>query len=161
MWPLTLPLFVHLIYDQVMNKYLISQSLILAFLSIGGYEAASAQQKVIREVPARMTRSLEGVDLFREYCAVCHGVAAKGDGPAADALKKHPTDLTQLARKNGGKFPVLAVQMTIKGSNGITEHGTREMPMWGSIFSQAGQQKDLGEMRVASLLKYTEDFQVK
>jgi mono/diheme cytochrome c family protein len=161
MWPLTLPLVVYLIYDQGMNKCFIPQYLILAFLSIGGYEAAVAQQKVIKEVPARMTRSLEGVDLFREYCAVCHGVNAKGDGPAADALKKHPTDLTQLARKNAGKFPVLAVQMTIKGSNGITEHGTREMPMWGTIFSQSGSQKDLGDMRVASLLKYIEDLQAK
>ena len=161
MWPLTLPLSVYLIYDHGMNKYLIPQSLILAFLSIGGYEAVNAQQKVIKEVPARMTRSLEGVDLFREYCAVCHGVTAKGDGPAADALKKHPTDLTQLARKNGGKFPVLAVQMTIKGSNSIIEHGTREMPMWGTIFSQSGSQKDLGDMRVTSVLKYIEDFQAK
>ena len=144
-----------------MYKCLRPQYLLLAFLSIGGHEAANAQQKVIKEVPARMTRSLEGIDLFREYCAVCHGVNAKGDGPAADALKKHPTDLTQLAHKNGGKFPVLAVQMAIKGSNGIAEHGTREMPMWGAIFSQSGQHKDLGEMRITAVLKYIEDFQAK
>ena len=124
-------------------------------------QAKVVQAKVIKEVPARMTRSLEGVDLYREFCAVCHGVQAKGDGPAADALKKHPTDLTQLAAKHGGKFPILAVQMSIKGSNGIVEHGTGEMPMWGTIFSQSGQQRDLGEMRIMSLLKYIEDFQTR
>jgi mono/diheme cytochrome c family protein len=108
-----------------------------------------------------MTRSLEGVELFREYCAVCHGVNAKGDGPAADALKKQPTDLTQLAHKNSGKYPILAVLTTIKGSNEIIEHGTHDMPMWGSVFSQSGQQKDLGEMRVMALVKYIEDIQAK
>jgi mono/diheme cytochrome c family protein len=151
----------YLIYDQGMNQSFIPQNLLIALLITGGYQAAIAQQKVIKQVPAHMTRSLEGVDLFREYCAVCHGVNAKGDGPAADALKKPPTDLTQLARKNGGKFPILAVQMAIKGSNGIAEHGTREMPMWGTIFSQSGQQKDLGDMRVTAVLKYIEDFQAK
>ena len=145
-----------------MKKYWIPQYLILAtFLGMGGYVAASVRQKVIKEVPAHMIGSLEGIDLYREYCAVCHGVNAKGDGPAAGALKKHPTDLTQLARRSGGRFPVLAVQLTIKGSNLVMEHGTREMPMWGFIFSQSGQQKDLGDMRVMSLLKYLEDVQVK
>ncbi len=144
-----------------MKPYLISQYLVVTALCLGGYVAANAQQKTIKEVPARMIQSLEGVDLYREFCAVCHGVQAKGGGPAADALKKHPTDLTQLARKNGGKFPMLAVQSTIKGSGGAMEHGTHEMPMWGSIFSQSGQAKDLGDMRVMSLLKYIEGIQVK
>jgi mono/diheme cytochrome c family protein len=108
-----------------------------------------------------MTQSLEGVDLYRQYCAVCHGVTAKGDGPAASALKKHATDLTQLAHKNGGKFPMLAVQTSIKGSSGIVEHGAGEMPMWGQVFSQNGQQKDLGDMRVMALLKYVEQIQAK
>jgi mono/diheme cytochrome c family protein len=138
-----------------MSRYL------LIALALGGSLAANAQQKVIKQVPARMIASTEGVDLFKEYCAVCHGVAAKGDGPAASALKKHPSDLTQLARKNGGKFPTLAVQTSIKGSNAILEHGTAEMPMWGSVFSQNGQQKDLGDIRQMALLKYVEALQAK
>jgi mono/diheme cytochrome c family protein len=136
-----------------------SQYIWIALLAVGGSLAAHAQQKVVKEVPARMIHSLEGVDLFREYCAVCHGVAAKGDGPAASALKKQPTDLTQLSRKNGGKFPTLAVQTSIKGSSKIVEHGTVEMPMWGSVLSQNGQQKDLGDMRQMALLKYIETLQ--
>jgi mono/diheme cytochrome c family protein len=139
-----------------MSKYLI-----FAMLGFGGWATAHAQQAVIKEVPAHMTRSLEGVDLFREYCAVCHGVAGKGDGPAASALKKHPGDLTQLTRKNGGKFPALAVQTTMKGSNDVIEHGTRQMPMWGAIFTESGQQRNLGEMRMMSLLKYVEGMQAK
>jgi mono/diheme cytochrome c family protein len=128
-------------------------------MGLGGWVAANAQTKVIKEVPARMIDSLEGKDLYRQYCAVCHGPDAKGDGPAASALKRPPTDLTQLKAKNKGKYPTLAVQMSIKGSTGVVEHGTGEMPIWGPIFSSTGQSKDLGDMRVASLVKYLESIQ--
>jgi mono/diheme cytochrome c family protein len=121
---------------------------------------AFAQNKAIKEVPVKMISSLEGKDLFHEYCAVCHGADAKGAGPAAEALKKRPTDLTQLARAHNGKFPTLEVQMAIKGNGGI-EHGTPDMPMWGSIFNNTGQQRDLGDMRIMALLKYVEAIQAK
>jgi mono/diheme cytochrome c family protein len=40
--------------------------------------------------------------MFRSYCAVCHGLDAKGSGPAAPALKMEPADLTTLAKENQG-----------------------------------------------------------
>jgi mono/diheme cytochrome c family protein len=145
-----------------MKKFLVSQSLVLAiFLGLSGFVAAVAQNKVIKEVPVKMIPSLEGKDLFREYCAVCHGVDGKGGGPAAAALKKPATDLTQLSHNNKGKFPILAVQSSIKLGTGPIEHGTGEMPIWGSIFSQTGQQRDLGDMRVTALVKYIEQIQAK
>lgn len=139
-----------------MSKYLLLATLIGA-----GSVAGVAQQKVVREVPAHMINSLEGVDLYKEYCAVCHGVAGKGDGPAADAIKKQPTDLTQLSRKHAGKFPTLGVQVSIKNGNGVIEHGTPDMPVWGKVFSQDGQQNNLGQLRIMSLLKYVETLQAK
>jgi mono/diheme cytochrome c family protein len=123
-------------------------------IGLGGQIAANAQTKTIKEVPVRMINSLEGKDLYNQYCAVCHGVDAKGKGPAADALKKPATDLTQLAAHNKGKYPDLAVQVSIVGPHGMKEHGTGEMPIWGPIFNQTGSQKDLGEMRVNALVKY-------
>ena len=39
----------------------------------------------------------QGKEEFTRYCASCHGLTAKGDGPMADQLKKAPADLTQLA----------------------------------------------------------------
>jgi mono/diheme cytochrome c family protein len=123
---------------------------------------AGAQTKpVIKDVPAKMTRSLDGKDLFRQFCAVCHGVDAKGAGPAAAALKKPTGDLTQLSRKNGGKFPTLAVKMSITGGSNVMEHGTREMPMWGSVLSETGQQRAMGDLRVQALLDYVEQIQTK
>ena len=71
--------------------------------------AANAQNNVIEAVNARPSNSWNGVDLYREYCAVCHGTDGKGGGPAADALKQTPTDLTLIARRGGGKFSELDV----------------------------------------------------
>jgi mono/diheme cytochrome c family protein len=127
-------------------------------IGLGGHFVANAQTK-IKEVPVRMIDSLEGKDLYNQYCAVCHGVDAKGKGPAAEALKKPPTDLTQLAVHNKGKYPELAVQNSIVGPHGMVEHGTGEMPIWGPIFSRTGTQKDLGEMRVNALVKYIATLQ--
>jgi mono/diheme cytochrome c family protein len=124
--------------------------------------AAAAQTKtVIKDVPAKMTRSLDGKELFGQFCAVCHGIDARGNGPASPALKKSPGDLTQLSRKHNGTFPKISVKMSITGSGNIMEHGTREMPMWGSVLSETGQQRAMGDLRVQALLAYVEQIQAK
>lgn len=64
-------------------------------------------------------------------CAPCHGRDAKGKGPLADQLKAAPADLTQLAKKHGGVFPLNAVYEKIDGRQEVKAHGTREMPIWG------------------------------
>ena len=117
--------------------------------------------KTIKRVNAQPTASVNGVDLFKEYCAVCHGNDAKGTGPAADALKKRPADLTQLARKNGGTFPELHVMNFIKGDDVVAAHGSRDMPIWGTIFASMSPNQDLVEVRVYNLLKYIEGVQAK
>ncbi|MGB7772065.1 MAG: hypothetical protein WBL43_09525 [Pseudolabrys sp.] len=65
-------------------------------------------------------------------CAPCHGADGKGKGPlSANKLKTKPADLTALAKKNNGVFPVSAVYEAIDGRNAIESHGAREMPIWG------------------------------
>ena len=135
--------------------------LVAAFGCLAAFAADQSPSKNIKRVNARPTETLNGVDLFKEYCAVCHGNDAKGDGPAADALKKRPADLTQLARKNGGAFPELHVMSFIKGENAVAAHGSRDMPMWGSIFSQMSPNPDLVQVRTYALLKYIEQIQTK
>lgn len=76
---------------------------------------------------------------FRRYCAQCHGVSGKGDGPVAEALKERPKDLTVLSKNNGGNFPYKHVYNTITGAETIAAHGTREMPIWGLVFSQTNR----------------------
>jgi mono/diheme cytochrome c family protein len=71
---------------------------------------------------------------YQSGCASCHGVDAKGNGPVSKELKIRPADLTVLAKKNNGVFPVNAVYEIIDGRASIPSHGTREMPIWGWRF---------------------------
>lgn len=83
--------------------------------------------------------SAQEVDIGKgEYlsgCAPCHGIDAKGNGPVSKELKKHPADLTALAKKNGGVFPFNRVYQIIDGRDELSGHGTREMPIWGYRFT--------------------------
>ncbi|HET9823493.1 MAG TPA: c-type cytochrome [Burkholderiaceae bacterium] len=72
----------------------------------------------------------------REYdnnCAACHGKAGKGDGVYVDLLRKSAPDLTTMAKRNGGVFPMARAYDVIDG--GGTGHGTRDMPIWGQEYS--------------------------
>ncbi|PWU05476.1 MAG: hypothetical protein C5B51_14540 [Terriglobia bacterium] len=142
------------------SQYLIFL-LVLALSCFVAFAADENPTKTIKKVNAQPTATLNGADLFKEYCAVCHGNDAKGSGPASDALKKRPADLTQLTRKNGGTFPELHVMNYIKGQDVVAAHGNRDMPIWGSIFSQMSPNQDLVQIRVYALLKYIEQFQAK
>jgi mono/diheme cytochrome c family protein len=99
--------------------------------------------------------------MFDMYCAVCHGKDGKGGDPAAPALKKSPTDLTTLAKRNGGTFPGNAVVQSITGEQAVTAHGSRQMPVWGELFRQTGQNQSEIHLRMANLTKYIEAMQSK
>jgi mono/diheme cytochrome c family protein len=108
----------------------------------------------------KLIRSVEGRDLFRAYCASCHGKDAKGNGPAASALKATVPDLTILSQKHDGKFPEARVRRIITGDHVLASHGSREMPVWGPIFHQVEEDVDRGYVRVENLVKYIQSIQV-
>jgi mono/diheme cytochrome c family protein len=122
-------------------------------LGSGGMKAQPAPQT------QPLIYSIKGPDLYREYCAVCHGTTGHGDGPVASKLKTKVPDLTILAKNNKGQFPSAIVRKTIEGTESATSHGTREMPIWGPIFHQVEDDKDFGYVRVDNLLKYLESIQ--
>ena len=75
-------------------------------------------------------------------------------------LKIKTPDLTRISLRGGGKFPLARVQRIISGEENITAgHGTREMPLWGPVFSQVSRDQDLGRMRVYNLAKFIEKMQ--
>ena len=106
-----------------------------------------------------LIQSVEGPDLFRAYCASCHGAHGKGDGPVAPILKVGPPDLTLLSQYNKGQFPSTRVRKTILGDEVVAAHGTRDMPIWGPVFHQIEADVDRGNVRVENLLKYLESIQ--
>lgn len=106
--------------------------------------------------------SLQGAALYKAYCAACHGMDGKGGGPVAVALKSAPPDLTRIALRSNGIFPAQRVQRIITGEEPLPAgHGTREMPLWGPVFSQIAWDQDLGRVRVDNLTRYLEKLQTR
>ncbi|MEL7256267.1 MAG: c-type cytochrome [Pseudomonadota bacterium] len=53
--------------------------------------------------------------IFAENCAECHGADAKGGGPWAENLKTPPADLTKIASRRNGVWPMLEVMSIVDG----------------------------------------------
>ena len=104
-----------------------------------------------------------GQDTFRQFCAPCHGVDAKGRGPVARILTTPPADLAQAKRRNGGTFPMdrlEAVLTMARGeSAGTVALGSSQMPIWGQVFASLEASPTLARARVANLLVYLESIQ--
>jgi mono/diheme cytochrome c family protein len=122
----------------------------------------ASQQKEIRHVPVKATSPASGPEMYTSYCAVCHGLDGKGNGPAAEALKVPPPDLTALSKKNGGKYPSDHVTTAIRGDLRLAAHGSKEMPVWGDLFwgMSQGHSSEV-QLRVTNLNKYIESLQAK
>ena len=114
---------------------------------------------------------------YQTNCASCHGIGAKGDGPMGGELKKRPTDLTILSKKNNGVFPLNSVYRIIDGRDVIASHGTREMPVWGYrfvpgkhfepklsddyIYSPLGSPEPIVHARILAVIDYLNRIQEK
>jgi mono/diheme cytochrome c family protein len=141
-----------------MSKRVLMLAFVLALLAV----FSLAQQKEVKHVPLKQTSAASGKQMFETYCAVCHGKDGKGGGPAAEALKTAPTDLTALSQKEGGKFPSAHVASAIRGDINVPAHGSKDMPIWGNLFWHMSQGHE-GEvqLRVANLTNYIESIQAK
>ena len=109
---------------------------------------------------------------YKSSCAACHGLKGKGDGGYAFWLTKGPTDLTMLAKKNGGVFPLQRVYEVIDGrdstSTQMGPHGSREMPIWGARYSGEASSyameldtEAFARSRILALVDYISRLQVK
>lgn len=56
-----------------------------------------------------------GEQLYKENCTSCHGDSGRGEGPISDQLEAPAPDLTLIAQRNGGGFPIVDVMSTIDG----------------------------------------------
>lgn len=140
-----------------------SRWIILAVVAaLAMFASAQEGQKEIKHVPLKPTSAASGQDMYKNYCAVCHGMDGTGNGPAASALKVPPPDLSLLSQKNGGKYPALKVSSVIRGEENLPAHGSKEMPIWGKLFwSMSGGHASEVQQRVANLNKHIESLQKK
>ncbi len=81
---------------------------------------------------------------------------------AASALKVPPPDLTVLSKNNKGSYPSLKVSAIIRGEQPLPAHGSKDMPVWGSLFWKMSQGHESEvQQRIANLNKYVEGMQQK
>jgi mono/diheme cytochrome c family protein len=141
------------------NGWIVLAIIVAMTSSIWAQDQSSAE---IKHVPIMPTSPASGAEMYKNYCAVCHGTTGEGNGPAAEALKVPPSDLATLAAKNGGKYPALKVSAVIRGENVLAAHGSKEMPIWGNLFwNLSGGHESEVQQRVANLNRYIESLQKK
>ena len=134
----------------------------VAVLTGGSANLAAAQEKVIKKTPVQQSDPSSGKAMFTSYCAACHGPEGKGNGPAASELKTTPADLSQLAKKNDGKFPADHVRSILEFGAKAPAHGSTDMPVWGTLFRALDQSDQTKvSLRIQNLVDYVKTLQAK
>lgn len=104
-----------------------------------------------------------GQQYFLRYCSACHGLEGRGDGPSAAALRIPPADLTRIAQRRGGQFPVTEIAAYIDGRTVVSAHGSRQMPIWGERFGEmvgvGGVSEEVVRGNVLVLIEYLKTIQ--
>jgi len=131
-----------------------------AALAASATSGAAGQQSTQDQPFSLLSPSLYGIDNFHAYCSPCHGRDGRGDGPVAAALKRRPSDLTTLARRNHGVFPRADVRDFItNGGRDVPEHGTIDMPIWGPTFRALDSSDRSVAIRIANVVEYLATIQ--
>jgi mono/diheme cytochrome c family protein len=124
----------------------------LVFVAIAASGAA--------QTPPRNEAAPDGAQLYRTWCASCHGVTAQGNGPLAPMMRRPVSDLTQIAAKNGGMFPTARVRRIVDGRE-VEAHGDPDMPIWGTAFKSTrdGYSEASVRARIDAIVKFLESIQ--
>jgi mono/diheme cytochrome c family protein len=139
-------------------RYAVVTSILLLLISgAAAHDGSSVNQT---QLPPSYIPS--GQEMYKQFCAACHGADGKGDGPAASNLKTHPSDLTTLAKRHDGKFPYDYLSTILRFGPGVSAHGSSNMPTWGPIFSiiEKSNEKAVQE-RIKRLSTYVASLQKK
>jgi mono/diheme cytochrome c family protein len=133
----------------IMRRFVLLGLLILLISAAGAQDKPQANKAPAQRAVAA------GKQTYMHYCASCHGVDARGDGPAAFMLKTTPPDLTALAKRHGGKFPYEYVSDVLRFGTRIRSHGSSDMPIWGPIF---GSMDNYDKVAVRKRIKNLTDY---
>jgi hypothetical protein len=131
---------------------------ILLTLGMAACSTVQPQQKTVSQ--------MTGMEMYESFCASCHGVRGKGDGPVAPLVKIGVPDLTRIAYRDGGEFPTEDVRRTIDGRFDRPAHGPRDMPVWGWQFYNSTTMNDPDERArvdalIGKLVDYLRSIQVE
>jgi mono/diheme cytochrome c family protein len=138
-----------------MRSVVMAGGLATAVILVGTAMGGAAQDR------GSPTYDVSGSYTYRTYCASCHGLEGKGDGPLAENLRFFPPDLSQLARRNGGEYPAEDVARVVDGRNPIDGHGGPDMPVWGDAFKnpETGFDDEKVHLKILSVVDYLKTLQ--
>ena len=112
-------------------------------------------------IAVNKSTATSGKQMYINYCAPCHGVDGRGNGPAAAALRIPPTDLTVLSKNNHGVFPETHIVTVLQYGVEFPSHGSVEMPVWGPIFGKMETvNPQVKQLRISNLIRYLKTLQV-
>ena len=143
-----------------MRNAILAIAVLLSFLAV----APAQQRTTINQVPIKRTSWASGREMFREYCAACHGENGAGEGPAASACTVKPADLTTLAKRNRGKFSYDGFYAVLQfgTQTRVPAHGSADMPVWLPLFASLNEGHEaLAEQRMYNLARYVASLQSK
>jgi mono/diheme cytochrome c family protein len=123
----------------------------LSLLIVGGLVLPESSR------PAEDAEPTAADQLYRRYCASCHGVDGRGGGPVAPALSPRPPDLTRQ------RSSVPDLMRTIDGRRTVRAHGTSAMPVWGEVFEESligtPHRRRIALLQVQALAEYVQALQ--
>jgi Cytochrome c553 len=131
-----------------------------AIVSAGTLFAGDSASNVT--IQPRRTSPTDGKGMYSSYCAPCHGVDGRGNGPLASSLKRKPSNLAALSQNNGGTYPAAHVIGVMEHQSWVTDHKQTSMPDWGSVLGMMKQDNKLDvPLRIRNLSRYVETLQTK
>jgi mono/diheme cytochrome c family protein len=118
--------------------------------------AAAAAAYAADEAPS-------GERLYANHCAACHGSTGEGDGPVAAVMQATVPNLRTLAQRSRGAFPADAVAAYVDGRDVKVAHGSRQMPIWGDVFSETAPAagEDAVRERITALVAFIAELQYR
>lgn len=87
---------------------------------------------VLLPVSSADAQDRNGRDIYLQYCSGCHGRIAIGDAPVRDSIVDEAPDLTIIARRYSGVFPLVDVVRQVDGRVMMRGHGD-PMPVFGPM----------------------------
>ena len=134
-----------------------SRLVMVALCGWMGSTPLSAQPQT--HAPELLQKTTVGSELYRFYCASCHGLDGHGR-TGTGGIRTPSSDLTLLSVRNGGTFPAARVRGVLEhGSRALPGHGPTDMPVWGAIFRALGPDDALVSARLDNLVAYLASIQ--
>ena len=109
-----------------------------------GISQTTDKKLTVVSISQNQSQPSSGKQMYKDYCAACHGIDGTGNGPAVQFLKTPPPNLTTMAMRYNEKSIVLNVDAVLRFKTESKAHGTLDMPAAGDrCLNQLKTRKDI------------------